>query len=131
MKVVLGQNIRKIRKHWKLGQGDFGAIFDTTRPTLSSYENNNSKPDIFFLVKLQQLSHINAYDLVYNDILENNISPAPDHDNLTIPPGQIEEQDLMKVMVKQMMEMQETNKKVRELEELIKQLKDGGSSIIE
>jgi len=112
---VLGENIRKIRKKWGLGQGELGKMFDVTRASLSGYENNNNKPDIYFLVKLQQLSHVNAYDIVYTEIDESIISNAPDYDNTT-PVAPIEGQAKKTINTR----MDEAEDRLRRIEEYLK-----------
>lgn len=73
----LPQNIKKIRKAWREHQDVFAARFDRNRMNVSNYERGENTPDIFFLIKLQDLTGINAKVLCYENLNLSDIPKVP------------------------------------------------------
>ncbi len=54
--MLLGNNIKFIRKKMKLSQEEFGAMFNVTRTTIGYYENEKAQPSVEFFLKLENIS---------------------------------------------------------------------------
>ena len=63
----LGKQILKLRKENKMSQEDFSEIFNVTRQTVSSWENEKSYPDIEMLVKISDKFNISLDILIKGD----------------------------------------------------------------
>ena len=63
----LGKQILKLRKENKMSQEDFSEIFNVTRQTVSSWENEKSYPDIETLVKISDKFNISLDILIKGD----------------------------------------------------------------
>ena len=63
----LGKQILKLRKENKMSQEDFSEIFNVTRQTVSSWENEKSYPDIETLVRISDKFNISLDILIKGD----------------------------------------------------------------
>lgn len=73
----LSKNIATIRKRWRMKQDEFADIFELNRGNISNYERAENKPDVIFLVLLQDLTGINAKALCYEKIKKEDIPELP------------------------------------------------------
>lgn len=79
----LGENIKTIRKRWSMNRDEFGELMDSTGPRISQYEIKNNEPKIPFIIRLQQLTNVNTYDLYYSILPIEDIPPKPLLDRLS------------------------------------------------
>lgn len=75
--VFLGENIKKIRRKWRMNQEEMADFFGITRVAVGNYEKEKNIPNAFIIVELQNLTGINANDIIYTDLDENNIPSEP------------------------------------------------------
>lgn len=120
----LGKNIKIIRKKWRLNRDEFGELLDSTGPRVSQYEIDNNEPKIVFIIRLQQLTNINTYDLYYSDLNQSDIPTEPLVDNLAKPKpkptGTGPTTDKYYLMIK----LAEMDKQIIELQRQMNQLAD-------
>ncbi|MEN6316619.1 MAG: helix-turn-helix transcriptional regulator [Clostridiaceae bacterium] len=63
--ITLGDRIRNIRKRLKLNQADFALKIGLESPmAISSYENNQTEPDISKLIKISEIGNISLDELL-------------------------------------------------------------------
>jgi len=74
----LAINLKSIRKErWRMSQDRFAQLFDSSRSKINSYENGGVEPSIAFILRLQQLTKIAAFDLFYGTLNIDQIPPFP------------------------------------------------------
>lgn len=83
MPMQLADNIKSIRKKWKLKQEEFGEIFELGRGSISTYEGGVNEPKIKFLLRLYELTGISIYDICTRKLDKTEIPTQP----LNTPPG--------------------------------------------
>lgn len=79
------RNIWVIRKRWRMNQDEFASLLGLNRGNISNYERGQNTPDVVFLVKMQDLTGVNARDLVYSS-LNPEIVPIQPLDGKAEPP---------------------------------------------
>ncbi|MBE7707581.1 MAG: helix-turn-helix transcriptional regulator [Cyanobacteria bacterium SIG27] len=70
-KIALGENIRKIRKRFKLTQDNFSEIIGIEPSSLSNIENGKSFPSAFTIIQIQEKLKVKAEEIFDIDILNN------------------------------------------------------------
>ena len=76
--MFLGGNIALVRKKWLMKQPAFGELMGSrSKGMISSYERNESLPDLYFMVKLQNYTDINVADFLNRKIQENELPDKP------------------------------------------------------
>lgn len=75
--IVLGRNIKSIRKKWGYDQVGFGEMMDCTRAQVSQYETGNNDPRIPFLIRLQDLTGISCKRLYEQEVHRDEIPAEP------------------------------------------------------
>ena len=78
----LPSNLKTIRKKWKLDQEHFAKLMEVNRGKMSQYEIGRTKPNIFFIVRLQNLTNINVQELMFSDLKDHQIPREPLRDNI-------------------------------------------------
>lgn len=69
--MVLGQNIRFIRKKLKQSQEKFAEYFDVTRTMIGYYEAEKAQPNIEFLLKLEEISGYSFKEICTENLQES------------------------------------------------------------
>ncbi|NBW09811.1 MAG: XRE family transcriptional regulator [Caulobacteraceae bacterium] len=69
--MILGQNIRFIRKQLKLSQAKFAQYFDVTRAMIGYYEVGKANPSIEFLLKLEEISGYSFKEICTKNLQED------------------------------------------------------------
>ena len=75
--MILGKNIKSIRKKWRMSQDDFGALFDMNKHNISSYETGKTEPSLAFMSQLQELTAIPIYELYNKEVPKEDIWGVP------------------------------------------------------
>ncbi len=70
-KIALGENIRKIRKRFKLTQDNFSEIIGIEPSSLSNIENGKSFPSALTIIQIQEKLKVKAEEIFDIDILNN------------------------------------------------------------
>ncbi len=70
-KIALGENIRKIRKRFKLTQDNFSEIIGIEPSSLSNIENGKSFPSAYTIIQIQEKLKVKAEEIFDIDILNN------------------------------------------------------------
>lgn len=73
----LPKNLRRIREKWGLKVWEMAELFGIKRSTYGKYEVAKAMPKIDFLIKLQDLTHINIKDLVDSELTNDDIPKKP------------------------------------------------------
>lgn len=73
----LGNNIKQIRKRWRIKQEDFASLFNVKRASITNYERNINTPDVSFMIRLQDITGINIRDLYYKKLNPEDIPSRP------------------------------------------------------
>jgi transcriptional regulator with XRE-family HTH domain len=73
----LARNIWIVRKRWRMNQDEFASLLGLNRGNISNYERGQNTPDVVFLVKLQDLTGVNAKDLCYSSLEAETIPIQP------------------------------------------------------
>lgn len=77
----LGENLKKIRKKWRLNQSSFGELLGASQYDISSYENGKYEPKISTMIKLEKLVGISVRQLYEGQIEESRLPLLPIQDN--------------------------------------------------
>ena len=81
----LARNIWVIRKRWRMNQDEFASLLGLNRGNISNYERGQNTPDVVFLIKLQDLTGVNAKDICYST-LDPELIPIQPLDGKAISP---------------------------------------------
>ena len=69
-KVRFGENLRVLRDKNKLSQEKLAQQINVTRQTISTWEDNIGKPDIYVLASLSEIFNISTDELLFGKVLE-------------------------------------------------------------
>lgn len=75
--MILGHNIKMIRKKWGMYQDEFGKLFEVSGPVVGHYETGTTTPKLPFLIELERLSGIPIYSMYTREISDNEITVGP------------------------------------------------------
>lgn len=73
----LPNNLKLIRKKWKVNQEEFANLFDISRGAVATYEGGVNEPKLKLLLKLVELSGIGIYEMCMTDLNEEDIPNNP------------------------------------------------------
>ncbi len=74
--MYLSTNFSLVRKKWRLNQKEMGAILDSNKGQITSYERGKAVPGIPLLIRFSNLSGLNIKDLFTRTI---DVSEIPDN----------------------------------------------------
>jgi transcriptional regulator with XRE-family HTH domain len=130
--MYLGSNIRLVRKKWDFTQEGFGEfVGDYTRGMISTYEGARSKPDVFFMLRLQDLTNISIYDFVNKKLTDKDVPTSPLKENVYKQKSKGLGEDIVSQEDAQVVEnnsrlMMDLLKRVELIERQLKRNKDSG-----
>lgn len=73
----LPANIGMMRKRWRLGQDEFGALVNGTRSQVSNWERGKSAPDMITLARLEVMAGLQLHELHMREVLPSEIPENP------------------------------------------------------
>ncbi len=124
MSKFIGRNIRTIRDRWRMDQGEFAPILQTSRQMVSKYEKGGHVPNVLALIKIEDLSGIPVKDLITREIEEDEIPINPLEAPIQKETKSVEEKE---VSHKKLLEITNINRLLQtivEHEDRIKKLED-------
>lgn len=73
----LSQNLKQIRKKWRLSQEEFAKLFDVAAGTMHTYEIGRSEPKLKFLLRLYEITGIPINEISTRLVNESEIPDNP------------------------------------------------------
>lgn len=120
----LSNNLKLIRKKWKLNQTDFASLFGLNKGNISNYERDQNVPDIAFFIRLQDLTGINAKALCYIELKSQDILDQPLKDSSSkVNVSMVEEPKVSYLSRQDLYDFHKLVEKVEELDAIVKELK--------
>jgi|GEM_PF-4257562 len=73
----LSQNLKQIRKKWRLNRDEFASIFGIAPGTMLTYENGRSEPKVKFLLRLYEVTGIPFIEICTRPLDDAEIPESP------------------------------------------------------